>query len=91
MLWAACLPKNSIFLQLFFLLYEWHEPTQSTLPLSPHHPHHRGSKNQLEKEQPQMDALGNSGFGMANLVLPEENVTFRSEIPALEMGVWPLQ
>lgn len=38
-----------------------------------------------------MDALGSCGFGMRNLVLPEENVTFRSEIPVLGVEVWPLQ
>lgn len=47
--------------------------------------------NELEKEQPQMDALGNCGFGMGNLVVLEENITFRSEIPVLGVEVWPLQ
>lgn len=38
-----------------------------------------------------MDALGSCGFGTGNLVLPQENVTFGSEIPALELEVWPPQ
>ena len=38
-----------------------------------------------------MDALGNHGFGMGNLVPPQEKVTLRSEIPALEPEVRPPQ
>lgn len=38
-----------------------------------------------------MDALRNFGFGMENLALPQENVTFGSEIPALELELWPSQ
>lgn len=39
----------------------------------------------------QMDALGNHGFGMRNLVPPQAKVTLRSEIPALEPDVWSAQ